>query len=62
MQHIVVPVTELMTLMVEPGMARISSDSTHMMAIVDNELHVLVGDFTGIDTATDLDEIIKRNL
>ena len=62
MQHITVPVSELMQLIVEPGMARINGDNTKMLAIIDNDLHILVGDFTGIDIETDLDEIIKRNL
>lgn len=62
MQHIVVPVSELMTLIVDPGVARISPDSTHMMCIIENDLHVLVGDFTGIDTSANLEEILKRNL
>jgi hypothetical protein len=62
MQHITLPVSELMRLIVNPDEARISGDSTHMLAIVDDTFHILVGDFTGIETSEDLSEILRRNL
>lgn len=62
MQHVTIPVSELMTLIVNPETARISSDNSHMAAIVGNYLHILVGDFTGIETSKNLEEILKRNL
>jgi len=62
MQHIVVPRKEIVKLMLRPGMARISNDNTHMMAFVDGHLHVMVGDFTGIDSGEKLEDILARNL
>lgn len=62
MQHVVVPTAEVMTLLVHPEMARINREETIMMAFIDENLHILVGDFKGIDTSADLEDIIKRNL
>ena len=62
MQHIVIPTSEIMTLMVNPELARINPEETTMMAFIDNNLHILVGDFKGIDTSASLEDIIKRNI
>lgn len=62
MKHIIVPVSEVMALYVNPDMARINPESTLIMAFCDNNLHVLVGDFKGIDSGASLEEILKRNL
>lgn len=60
--HAKVPISEVMHLIVNPGDARINSDNTHMLAVIDGDLHILIGDFTGIDSDDKLDEIIQRNL
>jgi hypothetical protein len=62
MQHIIVPLSEVMTLIVNPETARISEDSTHMMAVIEDKLHIFSGDFKGIDTDESLEAILKRNL
>ena len=62
MQHIKIPMSEIMTLIVNSEVARINEDNTHMMAVIGDTLHILLGDFSGIESAEDLSEIIKRNL
>lgn len=61
-KYIAVPVSEVMQLLVYPEQARINVDNTLMLAIDDGVLHVLQGDFTGIDAGADLGEILRRNL
>ncbi len=62
MIHVKIPTTELLTLMLNDELARINKDETQMMAIIGADLHILVGDFKGIESSEDLEEIIKRNL
>lgn len=59
--HVTIPIRELSVLAKNSDMARISPDSTHIAAIIEDQLHILVGDFTGIETAEDLSEIIAQN-
>lgn len=62
MQHIVIPMAQVLHVMVNPGDAKINEDDTVMFCAIEDSLHILVGNFTGIDTAERLDEIIRRNL
>ena len=61
MQHVVVPTAEVMHLMVNPELARINREETIIMAFIEDNLHILVGDFKGIDSSADLEDLIKRN-
>ena len=62
MQHIVLPGAILMELLVRPDEAFINDTNTTMFTLIDGNLHILTGDFEGIDTGTDLVELVQRNL
>ena len=62
MQHITVPTSEVVTLLLTPGYARISDDNTHMVCVIGETMHILIGNFDGIKTDKDLEEFLKMNL